>query len=518
MNEKERYTVVVADDETELREAVCQMIRWEDIGFRLVGSAGNGLDALQLVEQLQPDLLLSDIRMPFISGLELARQVRELRPMTHIAFLSGYDDFEYAQKAIDYNVVSYLLKPIGMADLTQALVEIREKISRHYQSLRKPRSSRPGWESFLLPLLLDDFTDEQELSEEALSATGKALELFPDLREPKFLVLASRIGAQTPTMEQAGAVDLILSSYYPARSVCAGRQILTLLASQEDFSRLPLALDELGQAVSRVWGLSCATGASRPFDRWSGCHGACREAVDALRFSPPGADGIRRVPQAGDGAGEKLDLGALDEKLEGLLRSGSKSELDGCLLELGRDAGDLVMIQTMATVFRVLSGAVTAEQIQDIRCRCHLEREPFSQLPAQECWRRILQLCQTAREMLAGQRRDGVSLLCDKALEDINRNYMDETLSLSTVSERLHVSPNYLSANMKKYAGDTFINLLIKKRMEVAEELLKTTNLKILEVAKKCGYSDQHYFSYCFKKYFGVSPVGLRRSEGRSGT
>ena len=120
--------------------------------------------------------------------------------------------------------------------------------------------------------------------------------------------------------------------------------------------------------------------------------------------------------------------------------------------------------------------------------------------------------------MLAGQRRDGVSLLCDKALEDINRNYMDETLSLSTVSERLHVSPNYLSANMKKYAGDTFINLLIKKRMEVAEELLKTTNLKILEVAKKCGYSDQHYFSYCFKKYFGVSPVGLRRSEGRSGT
>ena len=88
MNEKERYTVVVADDEAELLDAVCQMIRWEDIGFTLVGSAGNGLDALQLVEQLQPDLLLSDIHMPFISGVELARQVRALRPMTHIAFLT----------------------------------------------------------------------------------------------------------------------------------------------------------------------------------------------------------------------------------------------------------------------------------------------------------------------------------------------------------------------------------------------------------------------------------------------
>lgn len=91
---------------------------------------------------------------------------------------------------------------------------------------------------------------------------------------------------------------------------------------------------------------------------------------------------------------------------------------------------------------------------------------------------------------------------------------MDELLSLGSVSERLHVSPNYLSANMKKYAGDTFINLLIKKRMEVAGDLLKTTNLKIHEVAKRCGYSDQHYFSYCFKKYYGVSPMALRRSGG----
>ena len=83
------YTVVVADDEDELREAVCTMIPWQELGYRLVGSAGNGLDALQLVEELRPDLLLTDIRMPFISGIELARQVREVRPATQIAFLSG---------------------------------------------------------------------------------------------------------------------------------------------------------------------------------------------------------------------------------------------------------------------------------------------------------------------------------------------------------------------------------------------------------------------------------------------
>lgn len=513
MNEKERYTVVVADDEPELLNAVCQMIRWEDIGFTLVGSAGNGLDALQLVEQLQPDLLLSDIHMPFISGVELARQVRALRPMTHIAFLSGYDDFEYAQKAIEYNVISYLLKPIAMADLTEALQEIHKKIRRHYQTLQSPRAERPGWEPFLLPLLLDDFTDERELSEQTLAAAARAAELFPDLRAPRLLVLASRMGETAATAELAGSVDLILSPYYQARSLAAGRQVLTLLASDGDFDRLPIALDELTQAVSRVWGLSCATGVSRPFDRWAQCHGAAREAVDALRFAAPGAQGLRQLPQP-EPEQSPVDYAALPDRLESLLRTAEPDELRRFLLSLQGGMEDVALLQVLATVLRVLCAAVTPAQIRDLRRRCHLEESPFASVPEVERWRRTIRLCLEARELLAGQRRDGVSLLCGKALEEINLHYMDELLSLGSVSERLHVSPNYLSANMKKYAGDTFINLLIKKRMEVAGELLKTTNLKIHEVAKRCGYSDQHYFSYCFKKYHGVSPVALRRSGG----
>jgi len=114
----------------------------------------------------------------------------------------------------------------------------------------------------------------------------------------------------------------------------------------------------------------------------------------------------------------------------------------------------------------------------------------------------------------AEARRDGLSLLCEQALRMIEQRYMDEELSLGSVSETLHVSPNYLSANMKKYAGDTFINLLIKKRMETARAMLDEGALKIGQVAERCGYSDQHYFSFCFKKYYGVSPARLRRGEG----
>ena len=107
------YTVIVADDEKEIRRGIVRKVRWEELGFRVVGEAENGAEALEMVEKLEPDLLLTDIRMPFLSGIELARSVREVLPTVQIAFLSGFDDFSYAQQAIQYNIVSYMLKPIS---------------------------------------------------------------------------------------------------------------------------------------------------------------------------------------------------------------------------------------------------------------------------------------------------------------------------------------------------------------------------------------------------------------------
>ena len=132
------YTVVVADDEEELRRALIRKVDWESIGFSVVGEAENGVEALELVEKHEPDLLLTDIRMPFLSGIELARQVREVRPATQIAFLSGFDDFSYAQQAIQYNIVSYMLKPISADELTEELVKIRKKIDEKFQRFVMP--------------------------------------------------------------------------------------------------------------------------------------------------------------------------------------------------------------------------------------------------------------------------------------------------------------------------------------------------------------------------------------------
>ena len=127
------YTVIVADDEEEIRRGIIKKVKWEELGFQVIGEAANGADALELVEKLEPDLLLTDIRMPFLSGIDLARAVREVLPTVQIAFLSGFDDFSYAQQAIQYNIISYMLKPISSLELEEELRNIKSIIDRKFE-------------------------------------------------------------------------------------------------------------------------------------------------------------------------------------------------------------------------------------------------------------------------------------------------------------------------------------------------------------------------------------------------
>ncbi|MBQ9663149.1 MAG: response regulator [Oscillospiraceae bacterium] len=412
---EEIYTVVVADDEQELREAVCNMIHWEEIGFRLVGSAGNGLDALQLVEQLQPDLLLTDIQMPFITGTELAKSVRELQPLISIAFLSGYDDFEYAQRAIETRVISYLLKPISVAELTLALREIHAKMEQHFLELR-PVDVHVSRHLTTASLLLDPYA---EYSGE--EAEAQLLESGMVFTSP-YGIAVFCLGVRQAEQRSAYMVDRVLRKYFSCCSFASGGRILSLVISEDGFAHLGAALDELYTVCRRMLDENCVLGISRIYSSLGFCSEACREAVETQQ--------------------KAIEPGIF--RYEDLLASAD--------------------------------AAVSGSAVN----------------PA----------------------RDGVRALCQQAMKIIASEYQNDSLSLSSVSEQLHVNPNYLSANMKKYAGDTFINLLIRERMEHALQMLQQSgSVKIADVAAACGYTDQHYFSYCFKKYHGISPVKMRRAE-----
>jgi len=429
------YTVVVADDEDELRQALCTMLPWEELGFRLVGDAANGLEALELVERLEPDLLITDIQMPFISGIDLARQVREIRPAIHIVFLSGYDDFEYAQQAIEYNIIRYLLKPVTREKMERELTEIHLKMDAHFAAFRRALRAE-GWEAesrgvpvpgagaaeALLPSLILDDDPEGECSEEELRREASAAGLFGKAGDQAWFVvsvlrLTGADGEPVSGREAVGSMDRIAGKYFTRAGFCSrGRIIMLLMGNPGDFDEyLHILADEWCQVCDRAVEVRCAVGLSRRTNRLCQLHGAYREAVEALKAVRPEQGGVSFF----------TDL--------------------------------------------ALSGEGT------------------------------------------GPQRRGGEWLCRQAVAEIERHYREADLSLVSLSSLLNVSPNHLSACIKKYAGEGFLNLLIKRRMEAAKELLETTSLRVAEVAERCGYTDQHYFSYCFKKHFGVSPNALRQ-------
>ena len=400
---KEELTVLVADDEPELLGAVCQLINWQSLGFRLVGRASNGLDALQLVEELQPDFLLTDIRMPFISGTALTRQARAVQPLLQVAFLSGYDDFEYAKSGIEDEIVAYLLKPISMAELTEELRKIHAKIERRLAALTERKDGVEARQMLAATMLLDEFQNAR-LGEHAEQLRRAGMDLPADCS----IAVAAIRSPEAEPQTLLTVAEQVLSRAAVCCGFCTGDRAVLLLASGSGFGRLLPALDELRQALHRTCGAEALIGLSKEFPQITDCHTAYVEAMEALHLAG----------QSG-----------------GLYAAGG--------------------------------------------------------------W-------------------DDMALLCARALKIIEKEYMDEALTLQSVSERLHISPNYLGANIKKHAGDTFMNILIRKRMDVAQNLLQNGTSRIAEVARRCGYSDQSYFGYCFKKYYGLSPARMRqlRAEG----
>ena len=136
------YRIMLVDDEEEVRKAIIRKMDWESLGFMVVGDAENGEDALEKLEQLEPDVVITDIRMPYVDGLTLTARIREKYPSMKILIFSGYDDFEYAKQAIKLNVTEYILKPVNGEELAVILKRIRDSLDEEVEQRRNIDSLR----------------------------------------------------------------------------------------------------------------------------------------------------------------------------------------------------------------------------------------------------------------------------------------------------------------------------------------------------------------------------------------
>ena len=533
--------VFLVEDESVIREGFRDKIPWEQYGFQLVGEAGDGEMALPMIRKLKPDLLITDIKMPFMDGLSLSEIVKEEFPKIKIIIISGYDDFEYARQAIKAGVDQYLLKPITRTTLRGVLLEMKEKIEqgmeqKDYQAQYQDEVQE--FEQFSLrrffEKILEGKLSVKEIYEEAaaqslqLTASCYNLLLFSIyekaevssresrerlirkqeevfhyfLRHPQYILFRFNVNCYGVLIksEQSQMEELTENSLAHFKEVCA---------PEEDHLEWYVAV---GTEVERLSMLpQCYKDANHYF---------------AYRFIKPGLHVLSETTLSDclAGQGEK-NIGTVDfmqmdpEIIRDFLSRGEDKEIhdfvESYLYNIqnalkSRMFRSYVILNIRFAVVAFLEsiGADQAEYLEEIEHAVQMIRSEDSEIF--EYFAGMLETAMGIRDRINSCQ--GGKML-KKALDYIDDHYDCDTLSLNLVAENIGMSASYLSAIFSQNMQKTFVEYVTEKRIEKAKKLLKQTDKNSGEIAKEVGYKDSHYFSFVFKKLQGCSPREYRAEK-----
>lgn len=532
------YQLILADDETEIRQGLKEVIPFEALGFTVVGESANGMEALQLCEQLEPDLLITDIRMPLMDGLTLCRRVREAVPATQFIILSGYDDFEYARQAIEVKTMGYLLKPISAAEfaavLKQAKIDLDEEFHKR-TDIRRLREHFRESLPLLRETLMGSLLSGGVAADRALASARKYGE---DLQAQSYAVALVRpaeaedgAGIGDPEL-RIFAVRNILAEVLEARAQGYRIQIfmynsmlavLFLLSSTDDtlFSDCLHHLEEARKTVRHYLDFPLFLGVSSLCSELSRTASAARQAATALdQCVLSGQEQTLCISDLQrNGQAELTADELLLRKLSNLIKSGDGPQSTLLLAELmdacrhghpSPKAWQAYLLEILLCILHLISELSLSRDTLD---------EPLEQLtqlilcscPSVDSAQDALQQLITAVLSAADrQRKTSSRLLADEAEQYLRENYAQEDMTLEKLCLHLHISPSYFSMVFKKETRKTFHQYLTELRMDKALTLLRSTELKTAEIAQQVGLPDPSYFSYCFKKHFGHSPSKAR--------
>lgn len=531
----EPIKVFITEDESIVREGLRDIVPWEKYGFEFVGDAPDGEMALPMIRRLRPDVLITDIKMPFMDGLALSSIVSRELPNTKIIILSGYSDFEYARQAINLQVDQYLLKPITKSAILKALEFTGQKIREEREQqdfLRRYEQDTQKYERYsrraFFERLVEGSMSVQEIYEEA-----QRLHLDLNAEGYNFILFCVQTAQPSAYSQSAAeALDALLDYFirYPGytlfRSGLLSYAVLMMgdRETLEDLTRRALEVIQrkCGEAGSDP-GWCAAVGT--PTYRVSGLAQCYSDAnhVLAYRHLMPGvhlfrAEMLRSEGEAGSvGSLKTLDPGKLDaDVIRSFIQSGTPEEIEGFAEEyLTGLAGAEKSL--MFRHYILMSVRINAEVVlQQLGCRM----EDFSQLPTPDMnlpvdqVKRYIESVLTAALRLRDEksRRESGDIV-DSAIRYINKNYTDENISLNSVAQALGISPNYLSACFSQKMEISFVEYVTKMRMSRAKQLLQRTNLRTSEIAAEVGYRDSRYFSFVFRKTQGCTPRAFRAGE-----
>ena len=540
--------VFLVEDEAIVRRGIKNNIPWEKEGFEFAGEASDGELAYPMIKKIKPDIVITDIKMPFMDGLELAALVKKTLPDTKIIILSGYNEFDYAKKAISIGVTDYQLKPISSERLLETIKRVGD-IIREEQEQKK---------------LLEEYKKENQESIEQSKAklfnamventlsTAKIVEwgnkLGMDMTASYYTVILLKV--MSPSEENTYQESLVYCEekveeflqkqecIYYFKRWGEGWFLLVRSEDEEEFTELIGGLREFLAGVipdKEKDNIHYFGGIGNTVQRLRDVRQSFLLAnrVFAARFFTElnqviTEDALRTVQETEKESEDLKDINIsnMDRKLlEDFLKVGEVEEaepfLDTYFEKIGlKNHSSLIfrqylMVDMFFCVSRFLEKLGEGSQeiidkfgdVEKIQAKVHSTS----------------QMCEYTKELFkeALKLRDSISQnkysrLLDEAKEYVKKNYANNEITLNMVASHVGISPSYFSTIFRQETGKSFTEYLTEIRMEKAKELLRCTSKKTGEISFDIGYKDSHYFSYIFKKTQGVTPKEYRgdKKEG----
>ncbi len=528
------YKLIIVDDEEEVRQGIIDKIDWASFNFEIAGQAENGREALDIIEDDVPDVVITDICMPLMDGLELAGAIRDSYPTVKLVILTGFDEFKFAQQAIKHGVADYILKPVLPKDINELMLKLKDRIDQEIAEKEDRDKLRQHYiES--LPILKDSFLASLLTgTHDADEITKKCGEFELNLNGSFFA--AAVISIDTESLNESHDAELMKFAVLNiAREIVERRSagegfffdgapvILAGISSEDKktaYNRIYMVLEEIRQSVWKYLKLTVTAGVGGMTGCLDRMKESYRSALTALEYKLV-LEG-NKVIFVDDLEPESTEVVVLDEKKERALitsiKFGSEPDVKEAVDALFRDIEgakaslrdyQIYFIEVFAVLSRLAKALqLDVEGIFPSQSGMYVEIGSFNNMDEVKAYIKSLSL--RLMDQLSGRMVNSTQTLLEKAKAYIEQNYPDPELTVQKLADHLFISASYLSLIFKKEAGQTFLKYLIAIRLDAAKALLLSPDIKVTEVAEKVGYPDVSYFSYFFKKNFGISPREFR--------
>ncbi len=522
-----RYKVMLVDDEEDVAQAIMKKMNWEEMGFENPRYAHNGLEALELAEESRPDIVMTDIQMPYMDGMELSRNLRKLYPNIRIIIFSGYDEFEYAKEAIRLEAEEYILKPIDADELKSVFSRVHEALDRDIdEKLNVAKLENYYMDS--LPLLQEDFFSSLVEGRIVEDKIPKLLNDYRiDLHGPYYITAIVHISnssvpeGMNPAFIAVSVRKLLEERMDPKWgcwffSYLGSTVMIAQLENEKDASAFTDDCDRLCRLAESICKANVTIGIGSLAENLSEIRDSYQGGRDAVSYRV--LYGHTKAINISEIAPKEKEEDSFEETdsltdIFKKMKMSDKESVDAASRKyiesnLGQQASiqdyRFFVMELVSELYKfVRNNQLDVNEVFDMNTDVYSQVQQMEQSELKE-W--FSTTCVRMHELIDDKRSDNTRSFVSKAKDYVADHYANQDLSIDFICNYLGVSSAYFSTVFKKETGKTFVGYLTDFRMEKAEKMLVETDEKTYIIAQEVGYSDPNYFSYVFKKQFGVSP------------